>query len=68
MKLTLRGVEERKEHTRSFKDARFKVVRVIASYVGEDGHEYRKAFESKNAPIVPDFGTHSELNALAIQY
>ena len=68
MILTLEQIEGRQEHTRSLHDARFKIIRIIASYRGEDGFEYRKAFEGKTMPVVPQMGTHSELNKLAIQY
>lgn len=35
------------EVRRSFKDRRLRVLWVVASYLGEDGHEYRKSFEFK---------------------
>ena len=63
-------------NARSFKDRRHKVTRATAAYRGEDGYEYRKGFERRGkfsgsvappAPIVPESGTHAELNALAHQ-
>lgn len=67
--LTLRAIVSRTEGQRSFDDGRFRVIRVMASYFGEDGHEYRKSFESKGIePTVPLYGTHKELNDLTIQY
>lgn len=68
MKLHLIGIVDKKEHTRSFDDRRFKIVRYIVEYRGDDGFEYRKAFESKSIPTVPEVGTHKELNAMAVQY
>lgn len=49
-------------------DRRFKVTRVIVSYTGEDQQEYRKSFEAKGTPIIPEMGTHEQLNKLKIQY
>jgi len=55
--------------TRSHKDQRFRVTRYTVSYRGEDGHGYRKAFESKNGtPEIPQRGTHKELNGAAYQW
>lgn len=50
------------------KDHRRKVNSVVASYRGNDGHEYRKRFSSYATPTVPECGTHDELNALREQF
>lgn len=68
MKLTLKSIDSTKHNQQSFVDNRFHVTRVIATYLGEDGFEYGKAFEAHGDPIVPVSGTHKELNALKIQY
>lgn len=68
MKLILRSIDKRESGRQAFDDSRFIVNRVIATYIGEDGYEYGKAFESHGEPIVPQQGTHKELNALKIQY
>jgi hypothetical protein len=68
MNLFLNYIANRVEDTRSMKDRRFKVIKVIASYTGEDNQEYRKSFEAKTEPIVPEIGTHEQLNKLKIQY
>lgn len=68
MILTLNHIVS-KEIKKSLFDGRVKVMRFIASYFGEDGHEYRKSFESKLIdPNVPERGTHKELNALSKQW
>jgi hypothetical protein len=68
MLLTLNHIVKRTESTRSCKDRRFKVVSVIASYTGEDNFEYRKRFESKNEPVIPNSGTHEQINKLSQQF
>lgn len=68
MVLFLEGVIRREVKHRSISDQRRSVNYVLASYRGTDGCEYRKSFESYSAPIVPDSGTHKDLNKLAIQY
>lgn len=68
MNLFLSHIVSRKENVRSVKDRRFKVIAVVASYTGEDNHEYRKTFEAKTEPIVPEKGTHEQLNKLRKQY
>ena len=52
----------------SIRDRRVKINRTTASYRGEDGHEYRKCFESKKEPVVPLRGTHETLNRVKYQY
>lgn len=68
MNLFLNNIVRREEDTRSNKDRRFKVIKIIASYTGEDNQEYRKAFEAKTEPIIPERGTHEQLNKIKIQY
>ena len=73
MQLTLERIIRREDCVRSFGDRRHKVIRVTASYRGEDGFEYRKAFEFCENPNdifmrIPRKGTHAELNALEFNY
>jgi hypothetical protein len=68
MKLKLASIVRREEKHRASGDRRRKVNYVLASYVGEDGREYRKSFESYGEPIVPAFGTNEELTMLKTQY
>ena len=68
MLLTLDDIIERQEKHRCISDERRRTIYVLASYIGEDGYEYRKSFESYNDPVVPKIGTHKELNGLAIQF
>ncbi len=67
MTLTFRSVV-RQEFGRYAYDKRRLVNYTLASYVGDDGHEYRKGFSSYSTPIVPMKGTHAELNALKEQF
>ena len=48
-------------------DKRRRVNYTLAEYADSDGNRYRKAFRSYAQPLVPDSGTHDELNALAYQ-
>jgi len=68
MKITLVAIVGRKEKHRPAGDHRRKINLVIASYRGEDGYEYRKAFESYGEPTVPKAGDNSEISKLKIQY
>ena len=68
MHLTLSHIVKREEKHRSFADKRRKITCVIASYIGEDGHEYRKSFESYDDPAIPKSGKNSEISTLKIQY
>lgn len=68
MKLILIRIVKTETKAAPLADERRRVNRVVASYRGEDDHEYRKAFESYGTPTVPDSGTHAELNALARQW
>lgn len=52
----------------SLTDGRRRVNVTLASYQGDDGHEYRKSFESYDEPYVPESGTHETLNAKHIQW
>ena len=49
-------------------DMRRKLNYVVVSYLGTDGHEYRKSFESYSDPEIPDMGTHPEINAKSKQW
>ena len=66
--LTLMGIVKREEHAAPLGDERRRLIKVVASYRGTDGHEYRKGFEGYTDPRVPDRGTHSELNNLKEQW
>jgi hypothetical protein len=68
MKLEIIGIIRREEKHRSFGDRRRKVNHVTASYLGQDGLEYRKSFESYSDPIVPTSGSNAEITKLKIQY
>lgn len=68
MVLTFEATVTAEINVSSWKDGRIKVNRTIASYRGEDGYEYRKSFESKGTPKVPNQGTHQELNNLKYQW
>lgn len=68
MILRLRGIVSTDEKQSAIADNRRKITRVIVSYFGEDGHEYRKSFEAYGAPVVPESGTHKQLNALKEQW
>jgi hypothetical protein len=58
------------EGARSFRDERRRCDMYIVAYRGEDGLEYRKAFEVKRGtvPNIPDVATHDELNKLKEQW
>ena len=49
-------------------DRRRKLNIVVASYLGEDGYEYRKQFESYDTPDIPEQGTSKELTAKQKQW
>ena len=68
MKLTLIDVVRREEKHAPGGDMRRRLTYVVAGYRGEDGHEYRKAFEAYGTPVVPMEGTHKTLNALNRQW
>ena len=67
--LTLSHIVSRSDGVKSYYDDRFNVNRVIAEYNGDDKEIYRKTFEAKDAsPVVPQQGTHTELNNLRRQW
>jgi len=68
MLLTLNHIVKVEDYTKSTKDKRYKVTAVVASYIGEDNQEYRKKFEAKGYPVIPQEGTHEQLNALRLQF
>lgn len=68
MILHKKSIVKSEDGVRSFGDLRFRVVRYIVEYVGEDKEIYRKSFESKGKVVIPNSGTHEELNTLKIQY
>ena len=69
MILTLMGIVKTTDGVESSsRDGRFKIIKITASYRGDDGHEYRKSFEGKDYPVVPERGTHDELNKVKFQY
>ena len=68
MNLFLNYIVSKTENAKAVKDRRFRVKSVIVSYTGEDGYEYRKRFEAKVEPIVPERGTHEQLNKMRKQY
>ncbi len=70
MQLTARSIVKEEKHVRSFHDQRRRVNRIIVSYRGEDGEEYRKSFESApdRLPFVPASGTHEQLEAAKYQW
>ena len=53
----------------SLKDGKTLVRVWIVSYFDRLNNEYRKAFETKgNFPIVPEEGTHKQLNRMRYQF
>jgi hypothetical protein len=68
MRLYLKSIILKKEKHTCIADNRRKTNYVLASYIGEDGHEYRKSFESYNIPNIPKEGTHEYLNAIKLQF
>ena len=59
----------RKEvHVRSAFDRRVFVTRYVCEYRGEDGEEYRKSFEAKGTPTVPERGFNLFLNEQSKQW
>jgi hypothetical protein len=67
MRLTLRRVMRIDRDVRSCIDRRHRVNVALAEYDGPDG-PYRKEFESKSEPTVPQSGTHAELNGARKQW
>lgn len=66
--LRLWHIVERTEKHVSIGDNRRKVNYVLAAYLDDVNQEYRKSFESYNEPIVPNSGTHTQLNSLQYQW
>lgn len=58
----------RRGESRPTGDRRRKVCVVVAEYRGDDGDVYRKSFESYGQPLVPDSGTHDEINGMRQQW
>jgi hypothetical protein len=59
----------RKEgHVRSAFDRRVFVTRHVCEYRGEDGEVYRKSFEAKGTPFVPERGFNLFLNEQSKQW
>jgi hypothetical protein len=61
-----------KINARAYEDERYRVDKYIVAYRGiADGAEYRKAFQvphGASAPVMPETGTHAELNGMMDQY
>ena len=53
---------------RSYIDNRRIVNAITAEYLGDDGHIYRKVFESYETPAVPSHGDNVLLTAKRIQW
>ena len=68
MKLMLVDIVRRGQKHRLSQDERSKVNYVIASYRDKDGIEYRKSFSSYGEPVIPQEGTHAELNKMEVQF
>lgn len=68
MKLTLKAIISRQDKARATNDNRKRVTKIVASYIGADGHEYRKTFEAYGEPIVPASGDNEEITAMRIQH
>jgi hypothetical protein len=67
MNLTLQKIVKTARQ-RSYVDNRRMVNTVTAEYLGEDGHAYRKTFESYGDPIVPESGDNKALTSRRIQW
>ncbi len=66
--LRLQRIVRTEQKYKDIQDQRRRVNFVLAEYRDAEGYEYRKSFESYNDPIVPERGTHKELNILARQF
>lgn len=67
--LRLVGIVRREQKHAPSKDQRRRVNYVLAEYRGDADNEiYRKAFRSYGTPVVPDAGTHDQLNHMAEQW
>lgn len=58
----------KKDYGRYASDRRRKVNSVIASYRDAEGFEYRKRFTSYDEPVIPQYGTHADINAMSEQF
>ncbi len=67
MKLSLIGIVKSTKQ-KSYADNRRIVNCVTAEYRGEDGHIYRKTFESYGEPIIPAEGDNQAITAKRIQW
>lgn len=58
------------EDTRGAKDRRYKVDQYVVEYTDSENNPYRKSFVTKRGdiPIIPEQGTHEELNLLRKQH
>jgi hypothetical protein len=57
MNVRLVRIVSREEKHAPNGDQRRRITRVLCSYYGDDGHEYRRAFEAYGEPIIPETGT-----------
>lgn len=67
MNLTLQRIVKTAKQ-KSYVDNRRIVNVITAEYRGDDGHSYRKAFESYETPVVPSHGDNVLLTAKRIQW
>jgi hypothetical protein len=68
MRLYLTGIVRVEYNVRSNIDQRYRVDRYIVNYRDTEGNDYRKSFESRKTPNIPETGTHKTLNALQRQW
>ena len=68
MRLRLIRIVKEESSARSFKDERRRVNRTTAEYFGDDGHPYRRAFESYGTPVVPESGDTGTLAMTQYQW
>lgn len=67
MNLTIQRIVKTAKQ-RSYVDNRRIVNVITAEYLGDDGHIYRKSFESYKTPVVPSHGDNVLLTAKRIQW
>ena len=67
MNLTLQKIVKTAKQ-KSYVDNRRIVNVITAEYRGDDGHVYRKTFESYETPVVPAHGDNMLLTAKRIQW
>ena len=68
MQLKLSHIVRKEQKHHCINDERRKTNYILASYIGDDGQEYRKSFESYYTPFVPEQGENKEISKLSIQY